>query len=67
MAEVFLLLFIVQVGILDSRTARADKEPVSILAARIGGHIHPSICQAKDGTLVVVGRNRRSSGRFGRA
>jgi hypothetical protein len=27
---------------------------VSILAARIGGHIHPSICQAKDGTLVVV-------------
>ncbi len=28
--------------------------PVSILAARIGGHVHPSICQTKDGTLVVV-------------
>ena len=32
----------------------ADWEPVSILAARIGGHIHPSICRAQDGTLVVV-------------
>jgi Neuraminidase (sialidase) len=54
MAAVFLLIFFVQAGVLDSRTARADEEPVSILAARIGGHIHPSICQAKDGTLVVV-------------
>ena len=31
-----------------------EDKPVSILAARIAGHIHPSICQAKDGTLVVV-------------
>ncbi len=34
--------------------ARAEDQPVSILAARIGGHIHPSICRTKDGTLVVV-------------
>lgn len=34
--------------------ARADEKPVSILAAHIGGHIHPSICRTKDGTLVVV-------------
>ena len=32
----------------------AEEQPVSILAARIGGHIHPSICRTKDGTLVVV-------------
>jgi len=28
--------------------------PVSILAARIGGHIHPSICRTGEGTLIVV-------------
>lgn len=33
---------------------RADEQPVSILSARIGGHIHPSICRTKNGTLVVV-------------
>jgi len=32
----------------------ADDEPVSILSAKIGGHIHPSICQTKNGTLLVV-------------
>lgn len=32
----------------------ADEQPVSILAARIGGHVHPSICRTKNGTLVVV-------------
>jgi hypothetical protein len=32
----------------------AEERPVAILAARIGGHIHPSICQTRDGTLVVV-------------
>ncbi len=32
----------------------AEDKPVSILAARIGGHIHPSICRTQDGTLVVV-------------
>ena len=32
----------------------ADEKPVSILAARIGGHIHPSICRTTKGTLVVV-------------
>lgn len=33
---------------------RAEDKPVSILAARIGGHIHPSICRTQKGTLVVV-------------
>ena len=32
----------------------AEEKPVSIIAARISGHIHPSICQTKQGTLVVV-------------
>ena len=32
----------------------AEAKPVSILAAKIGGHIHPSICRTHDGTLVVV-------------
>jgi hypothetical protein len=36
--------------------ATADDVPVSILAEKIGGHIHPSICRTKDGTLVVVYR-----------
>jgi len=35
-------------------TASADEQPVSVLAAKIGGHIHPSICRTKDGTLIVV-------------
>ncbi|MCA9023419.1 MAG: exo-alpha-sialidase, partial [Planctomycetaceae bacterium] len=34
--------------------ARAEEKPVSILARKIGGHIHPSICRAGDGTLIVV-------------
>ena len=34
--------------------AAAEEMPVPILDAKIGGHIHPSICQTKDGTLVVV-------------
>jgi Neuraminidase (sialidase) len=33
---------------------QAEEKPVSILAARISGHIHPSICRTKDGTLIVV-------------
>lgn len=33
---------------------RAEEQPVSIVAARISGHIHPSICRTKEGTLVVV-------------
>ena len=32
----------------------ATEKPVSILSARIGGHVHPSICRAHDGTLIVV-------------
>jgi hypothetical protein len=37
-----------------SAARAADERPVSILAARIGGHIHPSICRTQKGTLVVV-------------
>jgi hypothetical protein len=32
---------------------KADDQPVLITAAK-GGHIHPSICRTKDGTLIVV-------------
>ena len=32
----------------------AAEKPVSILAARISGHIHPSICRTREGTLIVV-------------
>ena len=42
----------------SERVAVADDlKPVPILAAKIGGHIHPSICRTKDGTLVAVFRN----------
>ncbi|MFH1301982.1 MAG: sialidase family protein [Planctomycetota bacterium] len=37
-----------------SQHVLADDKPVSILAKRISGHIHPSICRAADGTLIVV-------------
>lgn len=35
-------------------TVVADEKPVSILAAKIGGHVHPSICRTRDSTLIVV-------------
>jgi hypothetical protein len=35
------------------RNLALAEEPVLITAAR-GGHIHPSICRTKDGTLIVV-------------
>ncbi len=41
-------------GLACQASLRADEKPVSILAARIGGHVHPSICRTTDGTLVVV-------------
>jgi hypothetical protein len=37
-----------------SSLLHAEDKPVSIVAARISGHIHPSICRTKNGTLVVV-------------
>ena len=42
------------VMLMASVCSSAEDQPVSILAARIGGHIHPSICRTQDGTLVVV-------------
>lgn len=50
----FALLVITCLPCLEAAPARSEDQPVSILAARIGGHIHPSICQAADGTLIVV-------------
>lgn len=34
--------------------ASGDERPVSILASRVRGHVHPSICRTKDGVLIVV-------------
>ena len=45
------LLLIVAIG--RECIVAADK-PVSILAAPLSGHIHPSICRTQNGTLVVV-------------
>lgn len=39
---------------LISQHVYADDKPVSILAKRIKGHIHPSICHTSNGTLIVV-------------
>lgn len=36
----------------------AELKPVPILDAKIGGHIHPSICRTEDGTLVAVFRGK---------
>ena len=49
LAVVLALLFLA-----ERQPLRADENPVSILAARIGGHVHPSICRTRHGTLVVV-------------
>lgn len=38
-----------------SKRLVADDEPVRISGtAKVGGHVHPSICRTKDGTLIVV-------------
>ncbi len=50
----FLVRYILLLIFLVSSHAFAEDKPVSILAARIQGHIHPSICRAQDGTLIVV-------------
>ena len=42
------------VVLLHSSMLWAEERPVAIVAARISGHIHPSICRTKDGTLIVV-------------
>jgi hypothetical protein len=41
-------------SLIHADSLKADDKPVSILAARIGGHVHPSICRTSNGTLVVV-------------
>lgn len=46
---------LVMLVVLFTATARADEKPIVVASSpKAGGHIHPSICQAKDGTLVVV-------------
>jgi len=51
---VLLVGFCSFVASLPQMCIHADEKPVSILAARISGHIHPSLCRTKNGTLVVV-------------
>lgn len=41
-------------GFLSTAGLQADEKPVSILAAKVGGHIHPSICRTSEGTLIVI-------------
>ena len=53
-AGIFTLLTFSQTAAAQRSRTQANDKPVSILAARIGGHIHPSICRTKNGTLVVV-------------
>ena len=43
-------------GLVHAARLEAEEKPVSILAARISGHIHPSICRTREGTLIVVYR-----------
>ena len=52
--RIFLLLAALLTTLPDPLLAESEDSPVSILAAKIGGHIHPSICRAMNGTLVVV-------------
>ncbi|MFP6765318.1 MAG: sialidase family protein [Planctomycetaceae bacterium] len=49
-----LLLVLATLTGLPVRSVSAEEKPVSILAARIGGHIHPSLCRTDNGTLVAV-------------
>lgn len=37
-------------------TLSAEDAPVSIVTSGVSGHVHPSICRTKDGTLVVAYR-----------
>jgi hypothetical protein len=41
-------------GWMRSTLIAEDDKPVSIVSARIAGHIHPSLCRTQRGTLVVV-------------
>ncbi|MGC3967769.1 MAG: sialidase family protein [Pirellulales bacterium] len=45
---------VIAIGQASGAASHASERPVSILAARIGGHIHPSICRTNEGTLVAV-------------
>ena len=42
------------VNLVQGVLVEADEKPVSVLAARVAGHIHPSICRTNNGTLAVV-------------
>ncbi|QDT91646.1 sialidase family protein [Gimesia algae] len=50
----FLSRYIILMMFLVSSHAFAEDKPVPILAERIQGHIHPSICRGQNGTLIVV-------------
>lgn len=53
LAQILLLLFSLSLTV-ECKGLEADEKPVSILAARISGHVHPSLCRTDKGTLVVV-------------
>ena len=42
----------------DAYAIRAEERPVAVVDGGVSGHVHPSICQAKDGTLIVVYRGK---------
>jgi len=48
------LALVTALGLLLVSAVHADDQPVSIMAGKASGHVHPSICRTKDGTLVVV-------------
>src|SRR5436190_17085570 len=48
-------MLVLGLGSLSWSTVRAGEKPVVVAPSpKAGGHIHPSICRTKDGTLVVV-------------
>ena len=51
--SVLFVLFIIS-GWLSAAAIAENDKPVSIVSARIAGHIHPSICRTRQGTMAVV-------------
>ena len=54
------VLFSIGIVLVYHDHAGASEKPVSILAERISGHIHPSICRTRNGTLIVVFKGANS-------
>jgi hypothetical protein len=54
MKPILLLAILIITERASSVVVAEDDKPVSIVSARIAGHVHPSICRTRHGTLVVV-------------